>query len=50
MVALSKKDLIGLAMDNNTAFVENNGSKYFIKSIDNANAYIIQFKDNKIEK
>lgn len=49
-LSLVKKDLIGLAMDNNTAFVENNENKYFIKSIDNANAYIIQYKNNKIEK
>ena len=47
---LKQKDMLGLAMDNNTAFVFNNGSQYFIRSTSTAKAFLIQYKDDLIEK
>lgn len=47
---LKEKSLMGLAMENNTAFVENNGNQYFIRSNPNAKAYIIQYKNDIMEK
>lgn len=40
---LAKKNIPGLAMEDNTAFVENNGRQYFIRSTPSANAYNIQY-------
>ena len=40
---LGNKNMIGLAMEDNTAFVENNGKQYYIRSTPNANAYRIQY-------
>ena len=45
-----EKDMPGLAMENNTAFVENNGKQYFIRSMPNATAYSIQYINNIIQK
>lgn len=40
---LVQKKIPGLAMEDNTAFVENNGRQYFIRSNPSANAYNIQY-------
>ena len=47
---LAVKNMPGLAMENNTAFVENNGKQYFIRSIPNAKAYSIQYVNGIVEK
>lgn len=47
---LAEKNMIGLAMENNTAFVENNGKHYFIRSTPDASAYIVQYKNSVMEK
>ena len=47
---LMQKDMMGLAMENNTAFVYDNGKQYFIRSTPNANAFFIQYKGEVIEK
>lgn len=47
---LVDKKMPGLAMENNTAFVENNGRKYFIRSKSNAKAYFIQYINGIMEK
>lgn len=47
---LREKELTGLAMENNTAFVENNGQQYFIKSDAGAKAYIINYEKGRMEK
>ena len=47
---LRAKNLAGLAMENDTAFVVNNGKPYFIRSNPNANAFKIQYKNGTIEK
>ncbi len=47
---LAEKDMTGLAMENDTAFVENNGQQYFIRSNTNANAFIIKYEDGIMEK
>ena len=48
--AMMQKDIMGLAMENNTAFVYDNGKQYFMKSTPNANAFFIQYKGDVIEK
>lgn len=47
---LSEKNMQGLAMENNTVFVENNDKQYFIKSIPDANAYSIQYINGIMKK
>lgn len=47
---LAEKNMVGLAMENNTAFVENNGRQYFIRSVSDANAYSIQYVNGILEK
>lgn len=47
---LKGKSLIGLAMENDTAFVENNGNQYFIKSTASAKGFEIQYKNGWMEK
>lgn len=47
---MMEKNMLGLAMENNTAFVENNGKQYFIKSTPAAKAYLIQYKNELMEK
>lgn len=49
-IMLKQKDMVGLAMENNTAFVCGNGNQYFIRSTSTANAFFIQYKDGLIEK
>ena len=45
-----EKNMPGLAMENNTAFVENNGDQYYIKSTPTAKAYVIQYINGLMEK
>ena len=47
---LIKKELTGLAMENHTAFVENNGEQYFIRSNPYSTAFNIKYKNGIIEK
>ena len=47
---LRSKDMVGLAMENDTAFVENNGQQYYIRSNENANAYVIRYVDDVMVK
>lgn len=47
---LIEKDMVGLAMENNTAFVENNGKQYFIRSVIDAKAFILQYTDGILHK
>lgn len=47
---LKEKDLTGLAMENDTAFVGNNGNQYFIKSNPSARAFVIRYADGLMEK
>ena len=47
---LKEKNMPGLAMENNTAFVENNGMQYFIRSSCSARGFIIQYTDGIINK
>lgn len=41
---LLEKDIVGLAMENNTAFVESDGERYFIRSSKEAQAFLIQYQ------
>ena len=47
---LEEKNIPGLAMDSDTAFVENNGKKYFIRSDINSKAYYIKYVNGTIIK
>ena len=47
---LKEKNLTGLAMENDTAFVENNGNQYFIKSNSFAKASEIRYKSGFMDK
>ncbi len=47
---LKEKDLIGLAMENDTAFVVNNGEQYFMRSAPEAKVYQLQYYDGSLEK
>lgn len=47
---LEEKNLTGLAMENDTAFVDNNGEQYFIRSNPSARAYEIRYKNGQMEK
>lgn len=47
---LLEKDMIGLAMENDTAFVEENGKQYFIRSNPDAKAFVIKYKKGIMEK
>lgn len=47
---LMDKNIIGLAMESDTAFIEENGKIYYLKSNENANAYQITNVGGKIEK
>ena len=44
---LLEKDIVGLAMENNTAFVESDGERYFIKE---AQAFLIQYQAEEMQK
>lgn len=47
---LQQKDMVGIAMENDTAFVENNGQQYFIRSNPAAKAFCLQYQNNLLEK
>lgn len=47
---LKDADIPGIALDSETAFVDNNGQISFIRSRTDANAYIIKYDNLKIEK
>lgn len=47
---LKDKDIIGLALENDTAFVDNNGKISFIKSREDANAYWLKYIKQSLEK
>lgn len=48
---IKKTNLLGIALDNGTAIKYNEDKTFeIIKSIKNANAYIIRFENNKFEK
>lgn len=47
---LSEKNMVGLAMENNTAFVENNGKQYYIRSHPDAKAFLIQYRNEIMDK
>ncbi len=45
-----KKDLIGLALENYTAYVENNGKQYYLRSVPTAKAYKLQYINGILQK
>ncbi len=47
---LQDKNMVGLAMEDDTAFVSDNGKQYFIKSDVNANAFVLEYKNQMIKK
>lgn len=47
---LKEKDLVGLAMESDTAFVEQNGKISYIKSNELSNAYFLGYDNGKINK
>ena len=47
---LLEKNMPGLAMGNNTAFVENDGERYFIRSSNDAQAFLIQYQAEEMQK
>lgn len=49
-IMLLQKNMIGLAMENNTVFVYDNGNQYFIRSIFTANAFLMKYEDGLFEK
>ncbi len=49
-IMMKEKDIDGLAMENNTAFVEENGSYYFLRSDPAARAYRFVHEDGILRK
>lgn len=47
---MKDKNIDGLAMENNTAFVEENGKSYCIKSREESKAYMFKYKNGKFDK
>lgn len=47
---LKEKDMPGIALENQTAFVENNGEKYIIRENNDVRAYFLQYKYGQLEK
>ena len=47
---MKEKNMVGLAMEEDTAFVSDNGKQYFIKSDVNANAFVLEYKNQMIKK
>ncbi|MCM1262134.1 MAG: peptidase E [Butyrivibrio sp.] len=47
---LQEKELSGLAMESDTAFVERNGKISYIKCNKSSNAYILRFNNGKLAK
>lgn len=49
-ILMKEKNINGLAMESNTAFVEENGNIYYIKSREEARAYLLKYENGKFEK
>lgn len=49
-VLMKKKDTPGLALESETAFVEENGIIYYIKCREDAKGFLFHAKDGKVEK
>lgn len=47
---LKEKELSGLALESNAAFVEENGSIYYIKSREEARGYLFSYRDGRYER
>ena len=47
---MKEKTIPGLALENNVAFVENEGCISFVASDDSSKAYIIRYVEGKLEK
>lgn len=47
---LKEKNIAGIAMENDTAFVENNGKQYYIRSHESAKAFWMQYQNEVLEK
>ena len=45
-----KKDLVGLAMENGTAFVENGEKRYLIRSAPSAKSYVLRYDGDTLQK
>ncbi len=45
---MKEKDVMGLAMESNTAFVEENGQFFFLKGNDGGKAYRIKSENGEI--
>ena len=49
-VMLKEKDMPGIELENQTAFVENNGEKYILRENNDVKAYFLQYKNGQLEK
>ncbi len=49
-ILMKEKNIDGLAMESNTAFVEENGKIYFIKCSEEAKAYMIRHESGMLKK
>lgn len=49
-VLLNEKNINGLAMESDTAFVEDNGNVYYIKSDEMSKAYVFEYADGNYKK
>lgn len=49
-ILMKEKNINGLAMESNTAFVEENGKVYYIKSSEDSKAYIFKCEHGTFEK
>ena len=47
---MKEKNMVGLAMEEDTAFVSDNGKQYFIKSDVNANAFVLEYENQMLKK
>lgn len=47
---LKEKNMMGVAMENDTAFVYDNGAEYFIKGTPNATAFVMQYNGGILQK
>lgn len=47
---LKEKEMNGLALESNAAFVEENGTIYYIKSKEEARGYLFSYQDGRYEK
>ena len=47
---LKEKNMTGIAMENDTAFVYDNGTRYFIKSTPDAKAFLMRYQGDWLKK